>query len=136
MQIVHTFLPKKGEIECPLKQVNRKILQDTHLPVSLKDLKAYYLTSPHFRNIYIYLLQNKIPIEKQYAKELQHNSKNYMVLHGLLFKIISTQGMEPYPVLCIPMAKVSMLLDYYHSSLFGGNSGNKVFPNNQSMLLL
>ena len=56
-------------------------------------------------------------------KELQYNSQNYMMLEGLLFKIISPQGIEPYPVLCIPTSKVHILLDYYHSSLFGGYSG-------------
>ena len=30
--------------------------------------------------------------------------------------------MEAYPVLCIPMSKVHILLDYYHFSLFGGHS--------------
>ena len=74
-------------------------------------------------NIYVYLLQNKIPIEKRNAKELQHNSQNYMVLDGLSFKIISSQGMEPYPVLCIPTFKVHILLDYYHSSPFEVTQG-------------
>ena len=81
------------------------------------------MTSPHFSNIYISLLQNKIHTEKRYAKELQHNSQNYVVLDGLLFKIISLQGMEPYPVLYFPTAKAHILLNYYHSSLFGGHSG-------------
>ena len=46
-----------------------------------------------------------------------------MVLDGLLFKIISPQGMELFPVLCIPTSKAHILLDYHHSSLFGGHSG-------------
>ena len=73
----------------------------------------------------MYLLQNKILIEKRYAKELQYKSQNYMVLDGLLIKIIGPLGMEPYPVLCIPTSKFHTLLDYYHSSLFGNHSGIK-----------
>ena len=46
-----------------------------------------------------------------------------MVLDGFLFKIISPQEMDPYPVLCIPTSNIHILLDYYHSSLLGGHSG-------------
>ena len=89
----------------------------------MKDLKAAYLNSPHFRDIYLYLLQNKAPLNKGDAKRLENNARNYMVLDGLLFKIVDNGGPEMDTVLCIPTSRVHVLLDFYHTSVLGGHSG-------------
>ena len=57
-----TFIPKQGELTKLLQQINTRILWGTHLVHDLRDLKAAYLTSPHFCDIYIYLCQNKVPL--------------------------------------------------------------------------
>ena len=57
-KVTHKFLPKQGDID---QLINKKMLTDTNLCVNLRDLRAAYLTSPHFRDIYLYLLQNRIP---------------------------------------------------------------------------
>ena len=122
-KITHKFLPKQGEVEKLVKQINCKVLRDTKLPGSLKDLKAAYLNSPHFRDIYLYLLQNKAPLNKGDAKRLENNARNYMVLDGLLFKIVDNGGPEMDTVLCIPTSRAHVLLDFYHTSILGGHSG-------------
>ena len=43
----YKFLPKQGDVDKILTQINHKILRDTKLPLMLKYLKAAYLTSPH-----------------------------------------------------------------------------------------
>ena len=88
-----------------------------------RDFKAAYLTSPHFRDIYLNLTQNKAPSGKGAAKRLEQNARNYMILDGLLFKIIELDDGRLDTVLCIPTSKVHILLDTYHSSLIGGHSG-------------
>ena len=60
------------------------MLRDTNLCVDLRDLKAAYLTSPHLRDIYLYLLQNRMPLGKGAAKRLDQNARNYLILDGLL----------------------------------------------------
>ena len=55
----YKFLPKQGDADKILTQINHKILRDTKLPLMLKDLKAAYLTSPHFKDVYLHLLQNR-----------------------------------------------------------------------------
>ena len=91
--------------------------------MNLRDLKAAYLTSPHFKDIYLNLTQNKFPLGKGAAKRLEQNARNYMILDGLLFKIIELDDGRLDTVLCIPTSKVHILLDTYHSSLIGGHSG-------------
>ena len=60
-KITHKFLPKQGEIDRLINQINKKVLRDTKLNMNLRDLRAAYLQSPHFRDIYLNLTQNKVP---------------------------------------------------------------------------
>ena len=99
------------------------MLRDTNLCVDLRDLKAAYLTSPHFRDIYLYLLQNRMPLGKGAVKRLDQNARNYLILDGLLFKILDDGEGNLDTVLCIPTSKVHILLNAYHSSILGGHSG-------------
>ena len=62
-KMAYKFLPKQGNIDRLIAcQINKKVLRDTNLCVDLRDLKAAYLTSPHFRDIYLYLLQNSVKV--------------------------------------------------------------------------
>ena len=87
-KIAYKFLPKQGDIDKLIAKINKKVLRDTNLCVDLRDLKAAYLTSQHFRDIYLYLLQNRMPLGKGAAKRLDQNARNYLILDGLLFKIL------------------------------------------------
>ena len=84
----YKFLPKQGDIDRLIAKINKKVLRDTNLCVDLRNLKAAYLTNPHFRDIYLYLLQNRLPLGKGVAKRLDQNARNYSILDGLLFKIL------------------------------------------------
>ena len=122
-KITHKFLPKQGDIDRLIKQINKKVLRDTNLNLNLRDLRAAYLQSPHFRDIYLNLSQNRVPLGKGAAKRLEQNARNYLILDGLFFKIIELEDGRLDTVLCIPTSKVHILLDTYHSSLIGGHSG-------------
>ena len=122
-KMAYKFLPKQGDIDRLIAKINKKVLRDTNLCVDLRDLKAAYLTSPHFRDIYLYLLQNRIPLGKGAARRLDQNARNYLILDGLLFKILDDGEGKLDKVLCIPTAKVHILLNAYHSSVIGGHTG-------------
>ena len=86
--MAYKFLLKQGDIDRLIAKINKKVLRDMNLCVDLRDLKAAYFTSPHFRDIYLYLLQNRMPLGKGVAKRLDQNARNYLILDGLLFKIL------------------------------------------------
>ena len=122
-KMAYKFLPKQGDIDRLIAKINKKVLRDTNLCVDLRDLKAAYLTSPHFRDIYLYLLQNRMPLGKGAAKRLDQNARNYLTLDGLLFKILENGEGNLDTVLCIPTSKVHILLNAYHSRILGGHTG-------------
>ena len=73
-KMAYKFLPKQGDIDRLIAKINKKVLRDTNLCADLRDLKAAYLTSPHFRDIYLYMLQNRVPLGKGVAKWLDQNA--------------------------------------------------------------
>ena len=119
-KMAYKFLPKQSDIDRLIAKINKNVLRDTNLCVDLRDLKAAYLTSPHFRDISLYLLQNRLPLGKAVAKRLDQNARNYLILDGLLFKILDDGEGNLDTVLCIPTSKVHILLNAYHSSKLEG----------------
>ena len=122
-KVTHKFLPKQAEIDRLINQINKKVLRDTKRNMNLRDLRTAYLTSPHFRDIYLNVTQNKVPLGKGAARRLEQNARNYVLLDDLLFKITELDDGRLDTVICIPTSKVHILLDTYHSCLLGGHTG-------------
>ena len=57
-KLVQKFLPKQADIDKLLKVIQRKGL---HLSVTVKELQAGCIISPYFKDLYLYLAQNKLP---------------------------------------------------------------------------
>ena len=61
---VHKYLPKQMDIDKILEVIQRRVLKGTHLPVEVKEIQAGYLYSPYFKDLCLYLSQNKLPSSK------------------------------------------------------------------------
>ena len=85
--LIHKFLPRQADINKILKKTQRKVLRGTHLPVEIKEIQAGYLQSPYFKDLYQYLLQNRLPGSKAAIKKLEVLSEIYVLLDSLLFGI-------------------------------------------------
>ena len=118
--LIHKFLPKQTDIDKILHIIQRKVLKGTHLPVEIKEIQAGYLHSPYFKEIYQYLLQNKLPNSKLAIKKLEALSERYILLDSLLFRIYPDKGMA---VLAIPETCADKIITLYHKSLFAGHQG-------------
>ena len=63
-RVIQQFLPKQADIDKILKVIQRKVLKGVLLPLTIKEIQAGYLVSPYFKDIYLYLAQNKLPNTK------------------------------------------------------------------------
>ena len=63
-QLVQIFLLKQDDIDKILKIIQRKVLKGMHLHVTVKEIQAGYLISTYFKDLYLYLAQNKLPSTK------------------------------------------------------------------------
>ena len=133
--MAYKFLPKQGDIDRLIAKINKKVLRDTNLCVDLRDLKAAYMTSPHFRDIYLYLLQNRMPLGKGAARRLDQNARNYLTLDGLLFKILDDgEGRHSVVYSYYKSAHSFECISFQHHRRTYRN--NQVLSHNKSKILL
>ena len=77
-----------------LKTTQQTVLKGTHLPVTIKEIQAGYLVSSYFRDIYLYLTQNKLPSNIMAIKKEEALAEKYILLDSLLFKSVSNPDEE------------------------------------------
>ena len=73
-RLVQKFLPKQDNIEKIYKTIERKALKETCLPVTVKEIKAGYFSRLYFKDLYLYLAQNKLPSTKNAVHKGINNS--------------------------------------------------------------
>ena len=118
--LIQKFLPKQADIDKILKVIQRKVLKGTHLQVEIKEIKARYLNSPHFKDIFLYLLHNKLPSSKAAIRKVEMLAERYILLDLLLFKIIPERELA---VLAVPESHADKIITLYYSSIICRTSG-------------
>ena len=93
-------------------------MKGTHLPLTIKEIQAGYLNSPYFKDLYMYLSQNKLPSSNGAIHKIETLSERYILLGSLLFKLNIEKEKA---VLAIPEVCVDQIITLYHSGLFAGH---------------
>ena len=75
-KLVQKFLPKHMDIDKILDIIKRKVLKGTHMSLTIKEIQAGYLTSPYFKDLYLYLAQNKLPSKKSAIHKVENLAEN------------------------------------------------------------
>ena len=60
-KLIQKFLMKQMDIDKILDIIKRKVLKGTHLPLTIKEIQEGYLSSPYFKDLYLFLSQNNLP---------------------------------------------------------------------------
>ena len=110
---IHKYLPKQIDIDKILEVIQRKVLRGTHLPMEIKEIQAGYLCSPYFKDLYLYLSQNKLPSLKSAIRKLEILAERYVLLDSGLFRISSEKETA---VLAIPEKCANKIITLYHKS--------------------
>ena len=118
--LIHKYLPKQTDIDKMLEVIQRRVLKGTHLLVEIKEIQAGYLHSSYFKDVYLYLPQNKLPSSKKAIKRVETLAEKYILLDSLLCKV---NPEKETVVLAVPEACIDKIITLYHSSLFAGHQG-------------
>ena len=113
---------KQTDIDKILEIIRKKVLKSTHLPLTIKEIQAGYLNSLYFKDIYLYLAQNRLPSKKAVIKRVEILAGKYILLDSLLFKLTTIPGRET-ALLAIPVTCADKIVTLYHSNLFAGHQG-------------
>ena len=88
--------------------------------VEIKEIQAGYLCSSYFKDLNLYLSQNKLPSSKVAIKRIETLAERYILLDSLLFKV---NPEKETVVLAVPETGIDKIIMLYHSSLFTGHQG-------------
>ena len=79
-KLVQKFLPKQTEMDKILDVIHRKVLKGIHLPIMMKEIQAVYLISPYFKDLYLYLAQNKLPSKRSAIHKVETLVERFILL--------------------------------------------------------
>ena len=83
-RFIQKFLLKQADINKILKIMQRKVLKGMHLPVTVKEIQAGYLISSYFKDLYLYLVQNKLPNAKTAIQKVEMLAERYILLASFI----------------------------------------------------
>ena len=121
-KLIQKFLPKQMDIDKILDIIKKKVLKGTHLPLTIKEIQAGYLSSPYFKDLYLFLSQNKLPSKRSYIKKVETLAESFVLLGSLIFKLVTMPDKEA-ALLAIPEICIDKLISLYHASLFACHQG-------------
>ena len=93
-----------------------------HLPLTIKEIQAGYLTSPFFKDLYRYLAQNILPHKSHTRCKVEALAESFILLDSLLFKLVTILDKEK-ALLAIPEICADKIIELYHTRLFMGHQG-------------
>ena len=86
-KLIQKFLPKQTDIDKILDIIKRKGLMGTHLALMIKEIQAGYLSSPYFKDLYLFLSQNKLPSKRSTIKKVETLAKSFVLLDSANIQI-------------------------------------------------
>ena len=78
--------------------------------------------SPYFKDLYLYLAQNKLPNKKSAICKVENLPETFIMLDSLLLKSIKTHERET-ALLAVPEICADKIITLYYTSLFGRHQG-------------
>ena len=96
-KLVQKFLPKQTDIDKILDKIKRNVLKGTDILITIKEIQAGYLNSPYFKDLYLYLPQNKLPSKMSGIHKVETLLERLILLESLLFKLVTTPDRETAP---------------------------------------
>ena len=124
-QIFRAHIPHATELKKFMKQLKAKVIHDYNLPISVKELRAEYPTSPAFKDIYNYVIKGTLHLFGSAARKFKQQCEDFVVMSGVLFKIRYERLDKGRPslVLCVPEKYLPTILYQYHDSILAGHPG-------------
>ena len=121
-KLIQKFLPKQMDIDKILDIIKRKVLKGTHLPLTIREIQVGYLSIPCFKDLYLFLSQNKLPSKRSSIKNVKTLAESLVLLDSLIFTLVTMPDKEA-AVFAIPEICIDKIIALYHTSLSAGHQG-------------
>ena len=87
LSIIRKHIPGQSDIDKIVKSIETRVIHGLELPVQAQDLIKAYQTSLHFRDIYHYITDGKLPSGCKAQNCIRAEALNYLVVNNFLFRI-------------------------------------------------
>ena len=107
-----------------MSELRSKVLRQRTINIETTDLITEYDKSVCFKDVYNYILHDKLPGNAR--KKIAGEATNYVVMNQLLFKIEKVKQGKTYesvPLLVIPEKFEYNIFHMYHTSLLSMHQG-------------
>ena len=118
--IYQCHIPPQFEIDRALSELHSKVLRQRTINIETADLITEYDKSVCFKDVYNYILHDKLPGKANTQRKIAGEAANYIVANQLLFKIEKVKQGKMYesiPLLVIPEKFEYNIFHMYHTSL-------------------
>ena len=126
LDVFTRHIPKQTDIDKFLKILKAKVTKSYDLSVSASELVKEYPHSPAFNSIYSYITQNVLPKDKRSQRMVIANAENYIVVNGVLFKLVKDKRTFDTPIKCllvVPEKFENSVFHMFHDTLLGAHYG-------------
>ena len=87
LSIIHKHIPRQSDMDKIVKNIETCVIHSLELPIQAQDLVKAYQHSTHFRDIYQYIIDRKLPSSAKAQNCIRVKALNYVVINHFLFRI-------------------------------------------------
>ena len=87
LSIIRKHIPRQSDIDKIVKSIETCMIHGLELPIQAQDLIKAYQTSAHFRDIYHYITDRKLPSGSKAQNCIHAEALYYVVVNNFLFRI-------------------------------------------------
>ena len=85
--VIRKHIPRQSDIDKIVKTIETCMIHGLKLPIQAQDLIKAYQTSVHFRDIYHYITDGKLPSGSKAQNCIHAEALDYVVVNNFLFRI-------------------------------------------------
>ena len=128
LSIIHKHIPRQSDIDKIVKNIETCVIHSLELPIQAQDLMKVYQHSTHFRNIYQYKTDGKLPSSAKAQNCIRAEALKYIVINNFLFRIDMQKDRDLDKgnlfLLVIPEKYEPIIFNMYHDPLLSGHQGS------------
>ena len=127
LSIIHKHIPRQSDIDKIVRNIETCIIHSLELLIQAQDLIKAYQHSTHFRDIYQYITDGKLPSGTKAQNCIRAEALNYVVINHFLFRIDMQKDKDVDRgnsfLLVIPEKYEPIIFNTYHDSLLARHQG-------------
>ena len=125
--IIRKHIPRQSDIDKIVKNIETHVIHSLELPIQAQDLIKVDQHSTHFRDIYQYIIDGKLPSSAKAQNCIRAEALNYIIINNFLFRIDTRKDRDLDKgnlfLLVIPEKHEPIIFNTYHDSLLAGHQG-------------